>query len=414
MRIPKSRPTWESCVLKIPAFEHPTCDYSANHPNNRMPTYTKRPFSALVLLLTLLVAAGCESLEYRPEAVGREGDVIVVTDSSTWNGELGEAIRGNVAPYLGTLPAPERAFNLQRMTLTSNRIIETIQKQKNILFVAPLSDSTREAEFLRTRLDAEALEAVQNGSVSIIPRRDLWRSGQQVIYVFGQTPEAIIAELNARGSDIQYQFNDITRQRVEVDMFEKGRQFDMEQAILDKHDFRVKVQHDYFSAIDTTNFVWLRRVIDQNSWRSLFVYYIDDFNPANLNPNWIHAARDRLTETYIQGNLEGFVTIDYRRELNTENIDFLGRFGFETRGLWHMVERDDDGDLTEWGMGGPFVNYTFYDDDSRRLYMIDGMVFAPGYDKREFLRHMETIAHTFQNANEVMAAETRSNQEPAE
>ncbi len=297
------------------------------------------------------------------------------------------------------------------MTLTSNRIIETIQKQKNIIFVAPLADSTREAEFLRARLDEEAQEAIRNGSVSIIPRRDLWRSGQQVIYVFGQTEEAIIAELEARGDDIQYQFNEITRQRVELDMFEKGRQFDMEQALLDKHEFRVKVQHDYFSAIDTTNFVWLRRVIDQNSWRSLFVYYIDDFNPANLNPSWIHTARDRLTETHIQGNLDGFVTIDYRRELNTENIDFIGRYGFETRGLWHMVERRDNGELAEWGMGGPFVNYTFYDDDSRRLYMIDGMVFAPGYDKREFLRHMETIAHTFQNANEIMAEETQSNTE---
>jgi hypothetical protein len=249
---------------------------------------------------------------------------------------------------------------------------------------------------------------VQSGSVSIIPRRDLWRTGQQVIYVFGQSEEAIIAELEERGSDIQYQFNDITRERVEEEMFEKGRQFDMENALLDKHDFRIKMQHDYFTAIDTTNFVWLRRVVSQNSWRSLFVYYVDDFNPANLNPAWINAARDRLTETHIQGNLGGFVTTDYRRELISENIDFLGRYGFETRGLWHMVEREDDGDLTEWGMGGPFVNYTFYDDDSRRLYMIDGMVFAPGYDKREFLRHMETIAHTFQNANEARAESTES------
>ncbi len=374
-----------------------------------MRTASSRSLIPFLLLATLFLGVGCETLEYRPAAVGREGDVVVVTDSASWNGALGDAIRGNVAPYLGTLPAPERAFHLQRMTLTSNRILDTIQKQKNILVVAPLADSTREAEFLRSRLDAEALAAIQSGTVTIVPRRDLWRSGQQVIYVFGQTAESIIAELEARGEDIQYQFNDITRQRVELDMFERGRQFDMEQALLDKHEFKVKVQHDYFSAIDTTDFVWLRRVVDQNSWRSLFVYYIDDFNPANLNPTWINAARDRLTETHIRGNVDGFVMIDYRRELISENIDFLGRYAFETRGLWHMVDREEDGDLTEWGMGGPFVNYTFYDDDSRRLYMIDGMVFAPGFDKREFLRHMETIAHTFQNANDVMAAETEAN-----
>ena len=364
----------------------------------------------LLFAATVLLTAGCESLEYKPAAVGREGEVVVVMDSTHWNGVLGDAVRGNVAPYLGTLPAPEREFNLRRLSLISQTTLETIQKQKNIIFVAPLADSTREAEFLRSRLDPQALEAIRGGNVSIIPRRDLWRSGQQVIYVFGETVESIVAELENRGEDIRYQFNDITRQRVELDMFDKGRQTDMEQALLDKHGFGIKIQHDYFTAIDTTDFVWLRRVIDSNSWRSLFVFYIDDFNPANLNPEWIMAARDRLTETHIRGNVEGFVAIDYRRELTTENVDFLGRFAFEMRGLWHMVERKDDGDLAEWGMGGPFVNYTFYDDDSRRLYMIDGMVFAPGYDKREFLRHMEVIAHTFQNENEILAQQTASTQ----
>jgi len=225
-----------------------------------------------------------------------------------------------------------------------------------------------------------------------------------VIYVFGDTEESIMSELEARGTDIRYQFNTITRERVQVDMFEKGRQFDIEKGIEDKHDFSIRVQHDYFTSMDTTNFVWLRRVVDSNSWRSLFVYYIDDFDPTNLTPEWVHAARDRITETNIRGNADGFVLIDYRRELITENIDFLGRFAYETRGLWHMVEENEQtGDLMEFGMGGPFVNYTFYDDESRRLYMIDGMVFAPGYAKREFLRHMEVIAHTFRNGTEVAA-----------
>jgi len=60
-----------------------------------------------------------------------------------------------------------------------------------------------------------------------------------------------------------------------------------------------------------------------------------------------------------------------------------------------MIGRKDDGGFESHGMGGPFVNYTFYDETSGRLYMIDGMIFAPGYDKREFLRQMEAIAHTF-------------------
>ena len=99
--------------------------------------------------------------------------------------------------------------------------------------------------------------------------------------------------------------------------------------------------------------------------------------------------------------MDGFIAIDIRRELNTENIDFMGRFAYETRGLWHMIGRDEDRNMVEYGMGGPFLNYTFYDEDTGRLYMIDGMVFAPGYDKREFLRQMEVIAYTFRTRTDV-------------
>ena len=92
-------------------------------------------------------------------------------------------------------------------------------------------------------------------------------------------------------------------------------------------------------------------------------------------------------EKYIRGTFEGsYMEIDRRRPVTTENINFLDRFGYETRALWHMT-----GDA----MGGPLLNYSFYDEEQRRIYMIDGMVFAPRYNKREFLRQVEAIAYTF-------------------
>ena len=356
-----------------------------------------------LVLVTGMLGAGCETLEYRPFAGGKEGELVVVIDSARWAGPVGDAVREHIAPYLGTLPAPEREFSVRRISLTSQKVLDSVQGQKNVIFVSPLSEDSREADFIRARLDSSAVKAIMDGQTAVIPRRDLWRQQQQIVYVLGASDEDLIRAIEERGEDIRYRFNEITRERMTRDMFEKGRQFAIEDSIMTKHDFAVNAQHDYFVAMDTTNFVWLRRVVSSDSWRSLFVYYVDDFNPANLTPEWVQAARDRLTETWIRGNLDGFVTTDYRRELTSENIDFLGRFAYETRGLWHMVGRDAEGDLMEYGMGGPFINYTFYDDDSGRLYMIDGMIFAPGYDKREFLRQTEVIAHTFRTEAEVAA-----------
>ncbi len=74
-----------------------------------------------------------------------------------------------------------------------------------------------------------------------------------------------------------------------------------------------------------------------------------------------------------------------------------------------MVGREN-GEKIEFGMGGPFLTYTFYDQATGRIYMIDGMVFAPGYSKREFLRQMEVIAHTFRTRAETTEGAVASNE----
>ena len=76
---------------------------------------------------------------------------------------------------------------------------------------------------------------------------------------------------------------------------------------------------------------------------------------------------------------------------------------YETRGLWQMVG-EENGKKIQYGMGGAFLTYAFYDQPSSRLYLIDGMVFAPNFPKREFLRQLEVIAYTFRTRQEVEQA----------
>ncbi|NBB74532.1 MAG: DUF4837 family protein [Bacteroidetes bacterium] len=351
--------------------------------------------AGVVLLMGL---TGCGDTDYRPLATGPEGQVTVVMDSTRWNGTVGEAVRANIAPYLSTLPAPERAFDLRQISLTSERVFDNVKTQKNVVFIAPLSDSTREASFMRTRLSREAEEAVRSGQTAVVAKPDLWRRQQRIFFVTAASPQGIIDALQSEGRRIRDSFHDITLVRMQDEMFEKERQRALEDSLLQQHGFAVNVQHDYQIAIDTTSedrgFVWLRRILSDTR-RGLFVYYEDNVDPSQLSPEWVYATRDSLTKRYLQGNVGGFVKIDYRRPLNTRNRDFLGRYAFITRGLWYMVGENENGELFQYGGGGPFVNYAFYDQEQDRVYMIDGMVFAPGYDKRSFLRQMEVIAQTF-------------------
>lgn len=357
---------------------------------------------AAVSLFGILMAAGCGvSGDFRPNAAGKEGEILLVMDSSHWNGPIGVAIKETVGAYIGTLPAPEREFDLRVVELSSEKDLDFARKQKNVIFVAPLSDSTNEAQYIKNVFDEAAQQAILRGDGAVISRENLWRRGQQVFYITGADTTAIVDVIQRRGDELTRSFNQITRQRMTEDMFDKGRQLGIEERLMEKHGFAVNAQHDYQIAIDTTRFVWMRRVLS-DTWRSLVVYYVENADPGKLSPSWIYSTRDSLSQKYLQGNLGGWVEIDARRPLETENIDFLGRYGFETRGLWHMVG-DQNGETVEFGMGGPFVMYTFYDQATGRIYMIDGMVFAPGFDKREFLRQLEVIAHTFRTRRDAEA-----------
>ena len=341
---------------------------------------------------------GCDG-DYRPRAIGKEGEVTVVMDSTHWTGPTGEAFRQTVTPWMETLPQPERMFEIRHLELRNERTYESIQDLKNVVIAAPLSDSTNEANFLRRRLSKEARQAINDGQSAIVDKPNLWRRSQRVFFVTAATPEALAEVIEKQGREMKRSFNEITLQRMEREMYDDARQFALEDSLMERHGFAVNVQHDFQIAIDTTTategFVWLRRILARTR-REFFVYYKENASPSQLTPEWIYATHDSLTREHFRGNVSGFVRIDYRRSLKTREANPMDRYGYETRGLWHFVEpTDEEGEFMPLAGGGPFLTYAFYDRPSDRLYLLHGSVFAPDFDKLQFLRQMEVMANTF-------------------
>ncbi|MEM6646919.1 MAG: DUF4837 family protein [Bacteroidota bacterium] len=352
---------------------------------------------------------GCNpgEVDLRPNAAGAEATLTVVMDSSMWQASPGEAVNYHVAPLLGTLPAPERLFDVRHMDLTTLPRLEEAKTYKNVLVAGLVTDSSNVSKFLRSSFSAEALASIEAGNAAYVQRPNLWRRNQMVIYLAARDSASLADAIATRSDDIQYAYNELIRERTEVDMFDRARQEDLEAVLMANHDFAVNMQHDYLIAVDTTNFVWLRRILS-DTWRSMFIYYEENSSPATLTPEWVYQTRDRLTKRYLQGNQGGYPMLYQYQRMEIENIDFQGHYAYETRGLWQMVGEDENGQVFQYGGGGPFVNYSFYDEDTRRLYMIDGMVFAPSYPKREFLRQLEVIAYTFRTQADAAATATAS------
>ena len=52
-------------------------------------------------------------------------------------------------------------------------------------------------------------------------------------------------------------------------------------------------------------------------------------------------------------------------------------------------------------MGGPFISYVLVDEELDRVYYLDGFVYSPSKDQREFIRELETILRTFRTESEI-------------
>ncbi len=364
--------------------------------------------------LSVLVAAGCSTVtEYKPPAVGPAGEVMVVTDSATWSGAVGEALRATVGREMLTFPQPTPAFSLTLQPL-SDFSLDALRRQHSVLFAAPYTGDSETARFLRARLDSAGVQALERGGRGVITRPDLWMRDQLVVYATAPTDSALAAQIRAEGDDLRAAFARLARKRTTEDMFDKARQTEVEAGLLDRHGFAVGIQHDYVRALDTTfvtdqgtrgTFVRYRRFAGQDSWRDFFVYYEEDPRLRRLSPEAVRALRNDLTRRFVRGTFaDSYVTIEerdlVRRPVEADTVELGGRFAIETRGTWR---------LTGDAMGGPFVSYAFFDEDTGRFYLIDGMIYGPRYtsaEKREFLRQMEAIAYTFRTSNggvEVLA-----------
>jgi hypothetical protein len=52
-------------------------------------------------------------------------------------------------------------------------------------------------------------------------------------------------------------------------------------------------------------------------------------------------------------------------------------------------------------MGGPFLGYAVTDQPQGLIYYIEGFVFAPGKDKREYMREIEAILWSFKTSEQL-------------
>jgi len=318
----------------------------------------------------------------KPPASGEHNQLFVVSDSDNWQ-VLESSIKDVFEKVIKT-PQPEKLFEVHWI---SPEKFSQFATRKNIVIIGILNSEGEINEKVTGMLSAEVKARVADGSAFVFPKENPWAE-KQLLVVLASTGFSELQEKLQANKDYLYQlFKKKVLDETNAQMFSQLEQTELSDMLLEDYGWSLRIQHDYNINIERAQdrFVMLRRSLPGRE-RWLFVHWIDNGDPTLINEEWAMNIRDKLTKKFYENDL-----IDRQHTVSAE-VDFLDRPALLLEGLWGNDEKV---------AGGPFRNYTFYDEQSGRIYIIDVSVWFPRGPKEPFLRQLDIMAHTFKTADEV-------------
>jgi hypothetical protein len=342
----------------------------------------------VVSLGCVLFFTSCEPPD-KP-AQGLEDEIYVIADSTEFS-ELSGAMDSAFQKIIYT-PQPEKLFSLIRVSPDQ---LEIYQHKKNILIVAPLNSKSLTSQFIHTAIDSAAVQKIKQEKDFIIIKENLWAKNQLVMILTAPTIQELESKIFKNKNNLLHAFQKVSDERLVQSLYNAAYEQEfLEGKFLKEYGWLIYVQADFKVVLDKPqeNFVWLRSSSGSDLERSVFIHWIDNGSPVYLNEDSVRAIRNRMTEKYFKTTNDSSRVVIASDYYTSCEVKFHGRFAIFTQGLWELNTKE---------MGGPFINYTFLDEKTNRLYMIDGSVYAPKYYKRNLIQQMDVLLQSFMTESEV-------------
>lgn len=328
------------------------------------------------------------SKSYLPVARGADGVILVVMDSALWVDSLGAELKNTFANSIPGLPQDEPYFTIRQ--INPLRLNDILKAAKNMIFVTTLDQRSSQSNAMRNYMTKESLKKIQSdNSIFRYTSKDVYARGQEILHLFGQNQEQLIGHIKANRSALRNYFLSIEKARISQNLFSKEEK--NMSALLEKdHGFTLRIPNGFELAKNEKDFVWVR-FLDPEFEKDVFVYHTPYVSKEPFDDPVEY--RESITSKKMRDveKPEVYMTTqDVPHQV--EEVNFKGKYAKETRGLWK---------LSDISGGGAFVSYVFVDESQKRMYYLEGYVYAPSGDKREYMREMEVILSTFRSGEDL-------------
>ncbi len=323
--------------------------------------------TAFLMLMSILLLASCNSKpkdreKYLPNITGNAGEVLVVINKGYWEGELGSTLREILAGEYPYLPQREAYFKLFNATPGGFTGSYLLHRNIVIVNVSPEVDTT-----------------------GIRMSRNSWAKPQIIVTVSATTPEEASELISGNRELIINTIEQAERDRL-IASSKKYEDKEVRMAVTENIGGSPYFPTGFTIKKNTPEFMWISQETTYVN-QGILIFKFPYTDAEQLSPEYLKDKIYNLWQANVPGMRENsYMTFNKVIEPGFRNIEYQGNTMVEMRGLWE-VENDY--------MGGPFVCHIFPDRNRENIIILNAFVYAPKYDKRKYLRQVESIIYSF-------------------
>lgn len=321
-----------------------------------------KKFLGFLFAAITLLSCGNRREALLPNVSGKAGEVIVVMKKADWEGSLGGAVRDLLAADCPWLPLREPLYSL--VNIAPADFSNLFRVHRNIVWFD---------------IDPQAVET------GVKYLKDRWATPQCIVSVAAHTPDEAVGMLGESGKVISAYLEQAERDRV----ISNTLHYEDRTIAAQVREIFGGSPHfptGYVLKKKTADFAWIADEKQYTNQGILIYSYPADSNPFTLEK--IVSHRNGALKANVPGMFENtwMTTGDYPAPY-IEYLKYRGREFAQVRGWWE-VENDY--------MAGPFVSHSFYSRDGKNVIVAEAFLYAPKYDKRQYLRQVESLLYSWE------------------
>ena len=341
----------------------------------------KKLFAVPAILLTVLLLSACGCSQRKLPALGPSNLLTIVTNL----GPGDPAIQALEAAFTKPVTSVEEESRYSFEVHGPDGLARQ-RDSRNLALVADLSRRDAVSGKVREVLGKKRFaELLGRAGWAVLPNVEAL--GQTMVVAAGPDSTAVLSLLVAEAGRLYARADSMVTQGAGDIVYMNGDERAMGVYLDSKYGWTVRIPKGFKTVEDRKNRVVKLVSTDAQQPSRLFLAHWTPSKSAGPDPEYCLKLRARLAWLYYDED-----RVDPASTTVSE-VAFQGRKAVRIEGIWqnekHLI-------------GGPFFTLCFV--DKGRLYLLDGVVFAPGMDKSPWLRQLEAVMLTFKDGRKPAGA----------